>query len=79
MDWESVDQTDVQESMSILNAYFVPDQTGIDFYESISPVNSFRVLFNQYFDTDYTLLEDHSYYTTDSNPYNFIIVDDQAR
>ena len=79
MDWESVDQTDVQESMSILNAYFVPDQIGIDFYESISPVNSFRVLFNQYFDADYTLLEDHSYYTTDSNPYNFIIVDDQVR
>ena len=78
MDWESVNQTDTQESMSILNAYFVPNQTGIDLYDSISPVNSFRVLFNQYFDTDYALLEDHSYYTTHTNPYHFIIVDDQV-
>jgi len=42
----------------ILNAMYLP---GVDYSElsdSISPVNTFRLIFNHYFDTDYPLLED---------------------
>lgn len=42
----------------ILNAYYFPDRDYSTLYPSISPVNSFRVLFNKYFDTEYELLLD---------------------
>ncbi|MEE9316157.1 MAG: sulfatase-like hydrolase/transferase [bacterium] len=42
----------------ILNAYHLPEGGNRFLYETISPVNSFRVIFNLYFDTDYDLLED---------------------
>lgn len=46
----------------ILNAYYLP---GVDkeeaLYDSISPVNSFRVVLNAYFHTDFKMLEDECY------------------
>lgn len=53
-----------QRRMSILNAYYVNDQARDDLYETISPVNTFRVVFNHYFGTDYPLLEDLSYHSS---------------
>jgi len=53
-----------QWRMSILNAYYVNDQARNDLYESITPVNSFRVVFNNYFGTEYPLLEDRSYHAS---------------
>jgi hypothetical protein len=52
--------------MPILNAYYLP---GVDvdkvLYRSISPVNTFRVILNNYFGQDLPLLEDISYYAPD--------------
>jgi len=48
--------------MAILNAYYVNEAAREDLYESITPVNSFRVIFNNYFNTNLPLLEDISYY-----------------
>lgn len=48
--------------MSILNAYYVNDAAKQDLYPAITPVNSFRVVFNNYFGTDYPLLEDIAYH-----------------
>ncbi|HLO29302.1 MAG TPA: hypothetical protein VK249_09220 [Anaerolineales bacterium] len=53
-----------QRRMSILNAYYVNDQARQDLYETITPVNTFRVIFNHYFGTTYPLLEDLSYHST---------------
>ena len=52
--------------MAILNAYYVNQAAKGDLYESITPVNSFRVVFNNYFNANLPLLEDISYhaYTT---------------
>lgn len=51
----------VNAQFQIYNAYYFPGQdTGI-FYDTISPVNSFRLLFNTYFNMDYPLLPDQSY------------------
>ena len=47
----------------IINAYHLPDGGNDILYESISPVNTFRVIFNRYFGADYELLEDRSYLT----------------
>lgn len=41
---------------AILNAYYLPDGGNRLLYPSISPVNSFRVVFNRYFGADYRLL-----------------------
>ena len=53
--------------MSILNAYYVNDQAKKDLYETITPVNSFRIIFNHYFGTNYPLLEDKSYHSANMN------------
>lgn len=49
--------------MPILNAYSLP---GVEpdeaLYPAISPVNSFRVVLNRYFEADLPLLEDRSYF-----------------
>jgi Sulfatase len=45
----------------ILNAYFLPGNGDTGLYPNITPVNSFRVIFNKFFGTDYPLLPDLSY------------------
>jgi hypothetical protein len=45
-------------------------------YDSISPVNSFRVVLNKYFGASYPLLEDIAYYSIYQDPYNFHVVAD---
>lgn len=52
---------DEGRQFDILNAYFLPENGNHLLYESITPVNSFRVVFKLYFDTNYDLLEDKSY------------------
>ena len=49
-------------SVPILNAYYFPNVSVADtLYPRITPVNTFRVLFNTYFQGDYSLLEDNSF------------------
>jgi hypothetical protein len=49
----------------ILNAIYMPDGGMENLYPSISPVNTFRVIFNNYFGTDLPLLEDKTYISID--------------
>jgi hypothetical protein len=63
-----------KESFSILNAYYLPDCDYSQFYASISPVNTFRLVFNHYFGTDLELLEDESYFSTKAQRYHFVNV-----
>lgn len=53
-----------QERTKNFNAYYFPERDYGLLYESITPVNSFRIVFNLYFDTDYELLKDESYYSS---------------
>ena len=59
-----------ENRVSILNAYYLPEHHDA-LYSSISPVNSFRVIFNEYFDARYPLLEDISYKSLYANIYDF--------
>ena len=52
--------------MSILNAYYVNEETKASLYGTITPVNSFRVILDHYFGYDLPLLEDSSYYVLGS-------------
>ena len=77
--WESADDSFLLERMSILNAYFLPGVGPGVIYPAISPVNSFRVIFDQYFGTEFGFLEDMNFFSTASRPYAFIEVTDQVQ
>ncbi len=47
--------------LTILNAFYLPDGGNQNLYATITPVNSFRVIFNTYFSGNYDLLPDISY------------------
>jgi len=49
---------DKDEHFSILYAVYLPDGNYGDFYPTISPVNTFRILSNHYLDIELELLED---------------------
>ena len=73
-DWENPANTNFWERMSILNAYLVPEKIKSRLYPAITPVNTFRLLFDAYFEHEYTLLEDKSYFATRNRPYKFYSV-----
>ena len=76
-DMVELDDTCLKERYSILNAYYFPEQDYDALYPSISPVNSFRVVLNQYFGADFELLDDRSYFASWMSPYVFRDVTDQ--
>lgn len=55
--------TDLIECMSNLTAVYLPGKRAAGLYRSISPVNLFRVVLNDYFGTHLPMLEDRSYYS----------------
>ena len=73
-DWENPEKTNMKERLSILNAYYLPEEGKKLLYESITPVNTFRIIFNYLFNTEFEILNDKSYFSTWSKPYQFIDV-----
>ena len=69
-----------RERLQIINAYLLPGGGRELLYDEITPVNSFRVVFNHYFGANYELLADNSYYTNmDKGWYNYLDVTDAVR
>jgi hypothetical protein len=63
---------DVKENrLKILNAYYLPDGGSTRIYPAITPVNTFRIIFNDYFGGHYPLLKDNRYFSTPELPYHF--------
>jgi hypothetical protein len=57
----------------ILNAYYLPMDGERNLYPSVTPVNSFRIIFSHYFGEDYPLIEDISYSSNfDETPFDFV-------
>lgn len=54
------DEKDI-EACTILNVYYLPNGGDKLLYPSVSPFNSFRVIFNYYFNAKYELLVDGAY------------------
>ncbi|NQS88889.1 hypothetical protein HQ584_03765 [Patescibacteria group bacterium] len=69
----------LKSQFKIFNAYYLPGGGEKHLYSSISPVNSFRVILNTYFDEHFKLLPDQSYYSNYAMPNNFIDVTDRIR
>lgn len=53
----------------ILNAYLFPGGDYTALYQGITPANTFRVIFNTFFETDYSILEDQSIDVGINRPY----------
>jgi hypothetical protein len=73
-DWDSLENTDLNERMPIFNAYYFYDRNYSRLSPDISPVNSFRVILDQYFGLNLPLLENHSYFLRVYHPYDFLEV-----
>jgi len=58
--------------LTILNAYHLPGNSRMALYPEITPVNTFRIIFDQYFGGQLPLLNDVSYFSqygdTDNSP-----------
>jgi hypothetical protein len=63
--------------MAILNAYYLPGgNEGL--YATITPVNSFRIIFNRYFGGQFQLLPDLSYFSSNKTPDVFTVISSDA-
>lgn len=78
-DWNSLSRTNLEERFGILNAYHFPGGEQGELDAEITPVNSFRVIFNRYLGQDFGLLEGRSYYSRWSDPYGFVDVTESLR
>jgi hypothetical protein len=73
------DRTDHWERMSILNAFHFPGGKRAGLQQRITPVNTFRIIFNHYFGAHLDLLPERSYYSSWPEPRRFVDVTEQAR
>jgi len=67
IDLENPNDEMYAQLFGILNAYHLPNGGEKQIYETISPINSFRVIFNYYFNDNYELLDDKAYFHITSN------------
>ncbi len=79
LDMESAARTDHRERMSILNAFYLPGGKRDGLSDAITPVNAFRVVFNNEFGTGLPLLPQESYYSTWPRPFDFVRVTERVR
>lgn len=68
-----------EDLLKILNAFYLPGEESETLYPSISPINTFRIVLNSYFGTDYPLLEDISYYSSLTRKYDFTVIPNECQ
>lgn len=69
LNWESPEETNLRERFAILNALYLPDLEVDPVYDDLSPVNSFRIVLDNYFGTDLGLLPDRHSFALFSRPF----------
>jgi Sulfatase len=78
-DWTGASLDQLREKLTILNAYYLPG-AGPQPYPTITPVNSFRLIFDRYFDAGLGLLPDRVYIFKDERHlYRYWDVTDRVR
>jgi hypothetical protein len=79
MDWNTGKCKCMKERFSILNAYYLPGQNSSIIPDNITPINTFPMIFNSYFGTDFELKENHQYFATWENPFPFSDVSKESQ
>ncbi len=64
--------------MAILSAFYLPGYES-ELPSSLTPVNNFRLVFNAYFQASFSLLEDASYFSLYTAPYDFELLPNQCK
>jgi hypothetical protein len=67
-----------QARMRNLNVYYLPGGDA-SLYPTITPVNTFRVIFNAYFGQNLELLKDVSRYSTYEDPFKFKVIPNSCK
>jgi hypothetical protein len=75
----SLKKSCLYERYSILNAYYLPGVEKPSIPMDLSPVNSFRFIFNAYFNGDLELLPNRQYFSTSDHFYQFTDVTGQIQ
>jgi hypothetical protein len=66
-DWRNATPAELRQKLGILNAFYLPGFPEEKLYPSITPVNTFRFIFNHYFDRNLEPLPDNCYAFVDEN------------
>jgi hypothetical protein len=61
-DFDAIENTDLHERYAILNAYYFQGETDPMIYTSVTPVNTFRIVFDELFNGNFGLLPDEIYF-----------------
>jgi hypothetical protein len=78
--WENLEPQLLRQKFSILNALYLPGDESSRLYPTITPVNSFRLIFSSLFGANLPLLPDRNYvYRDRSHLYDFRDATDQVR
>ena len=79
-EWRQASRATLDEKTGILNAYYLPGMDARALYPHITPVNTFRLVFNTYLGTAMPLLPDRVYrHASDDRPYAFDDITDVLR
>jgi len=70
LNWDSQEASDLNERMSILSAYYFPTRDYSHLRRNMTPINSFRAVFEQFFGAHLPQFEDRVYFTGWSRPYD---------
>jgi hypothetical protein len=79
-DWQKATDSELYEKTDILNALYLPGLDTGTLYAAMTPVNTFRIIFNTYLGMHLPLLQDRIYaYTSSCRLYDFFPVTDRVR
>jgi hypothetical protein len=80
LSWARASDLELGRKLRILNAYYLPGDPATKPYPTITPVNTFRMILNDYFGGSLPLIPDRTYIFTDfDHPYRFDDVTDRLR
>ena len=74
--WERPLETDHNERFGIFNAWYVSDGRQLPLYEGMTALNTFPLLFNEYFGADLPPLPDKHWFARMSEPYIYFPVEE---
>lgn len=77
LNYSSAVATCLYERFSILNAYYFPGVDPASVPADISPVDTFRFVFNHYFGSHFEMLPSRQYFSAEPGPFQFEDVTDQ--
>ena len=78
--WGRPTPTRLERKFLILNAYYLPGPPSTELTDAITPVNSFRLVFDRYFGTGLGLLPDRNFVFRDlAHIFQFTDVTEQVR